>query len=107
MALVKEGEQRLAAPKLFTLYVDGGETLFKAHCPELDITSYGESSEIARTFLLFQARAEIAGILEGKGGAEDERLLLAQRASRLLGGFEIGELFQKAEGPAPQHAGMK
>ncbi|PIP23503.1 MAG: hypothetical protein COX36_03050 [Candidatus Nealsonbacteria bacterium CG23_combo_of_CG06-09_8_20_14_all_38_19] len=94
------------AERPFTMHIAGGGTLYTAHCPELDITIGGETSEEAVKSLYVLARAEIKGILQGKGGPGDERKKIAELVVYRLDNIE--SLFRAIKGPAPlQRNGLK
>lgn len=94
------------AAKPFTMYIDGGGTSYRAHCPELDISLYGDTEQEAKRGLYILARAEIRGILQGKGGPGDERKKIAELIADRLNRTE--DLFRVIDGPAPmQRSGLK
>lgn len=96
-----------------TLFVHGGGTLYKAHCPELDISYYSETPELAEEGFYVMVRAEARGILEGirrrgiledRGGPDDRR---GDCAELVIQTEEIKTLFDKNPGPPPHRVGLK
>lgn len=93
--------------KPLTVFVSGGGTLFRAHCPELDITHYGQTQEEAKENLLGLAKAEIRGILKGKGdlpGKPDERKPLAETLVEIE---DLSPHIELRHELGPQRAGLK
>lgn len=101
------GKEQLAVQrKPLTYYLDGGGTLFRASCPELDIAHYGESPEAAIKELFELAKAEVIGINLGKGdwqGKPDDRRPLAESLKEIE---DISSAFERIPGPAPMKGGL-
>ena len=78
----QQPEGRIGLGRTLTYYIKSGSRRgFMAFCPELDIAYGGETQEEAMEKLFRLARAEVQGILSGKGdlpGRPDERRLLAE-----------------------------
>ncbi len=104
---MKEKEQLVEQGKPLTYHLDGGGSLYKAFCPELDVACYGETPESAVDDLFKLAKAEIKGIISRRGifpSRVDERRPLAES----LGGVDdISSVFERVAGPAPERSGLK
>jgi len=104
---MKEKEQLGKQRNPLTYHLDGGGSLYKAFCPELDVACYGETPKAATEGLFILTRAEVKGIISGKGnlpGKPDERRPLAES---LAGVGDISSVFEKVTGPAPMRGGLK
>lgn len=73
---VEQGKENLIPQIGYYLY--GGGTAYRAECLALGIRYGGNSPEQAFEGFLTVARQEINGILEGRGGPNDERVPVAE-----------------------------
>lgn len=104
--MMKGKEQLVEQGKPLTYHLDGGGTLYRAFCPELEVVFMGGTPEAATEGLFVLAKAEVRGIISGKGdlpGKPDERRPLAES---LAGVEDISSVFEKVSGPAPMRGGL-
>lgn len=94
--------------KPLTFFISGGGSLFRAICPELDIKYYGPSRKETIAGLMIMADGEVHGIIEGRGGPNDDRVELARLVRQQLetSGNPISSLFKKGIGPGPFYPGL-
>jgi len=103
-----ESEQpkgRIGLQGSLTFYINTGEYGYKAVCPELDIACGGETLKGATEDLFLLAKAEVRGILLGKGdlpSEPDERRLLAEFLKEVK---DISSVFEEIPVPAPMSDG--
>lgn len=104
---MKEQECSVSENKHLTYYLDGGGDLYRAVCPELDIAYMGGTPIVAAEGLFELAKAEVRGIISGKGdlpGVSDKRRSLAELFTEIE---DMCSVFVMVSGPAPERGGLK